>query len=73
MNDRIFESIEAGKLALKAFGEVPENFFLFEMALQGTYPNYHGIQVKGAEFIDKQRVAGTTRITYISNAELRKA
>lgn len=80
MSVKLFERYAYGKAALKKMGDVPENFRLYNAALQGNYPNYHGMQVEGAEFRSPKTgkykgqlsilVKGTRRTAYVSNAEI---
>lgn len=78
---KIFEDTSYGRIAMKQFGEVPEGFRIYQVSLQGEHPNYHGIQVVGAEFRQAKsgmrkgqlcmHVKGTDRSTYVSNAAMK--
>ncbi len=80
MTEKLFENYPYGKAALKKMGDVPENFRLYSAALKGEHPNYHGMEVKGAEFRAPKTgkykgqlsimVKGTTRTAYVSNSEI---
>ena len=77
MENCFFSELPFGKIALQRFGEVPENFRLYEAGCLGNHPNYHGMEVKGAEFErmkrDKTRgkiIRDTTRTVYISKKDL---
>lgn len=80
MTVKLFENYAYGKAALKKMGEVPENFRLYSAGLKGNHPDFHGMEVSGAEFRaaktgkNKGRltiyVAGTDRTAYVSNSEI---
>jgi len=50
MTEKIFEPHPYGKAALKKMGVVPENFRLYLAGWIGKHPDFHGMEVKGAEF-----------------------
>lgn len=79
MNFCCFAEHPFGKIALKRFGDVPENFRLYEAGWLGKYPNFHGMEVKGAEFERLKRepsrgkkIKGTERTVYISKKDLQE-
>lgn len=81
MSEKLFENYPYGKAALKKLGDLPENFRLYSAALQGESQNYHGMELKGAEFRAAKTgkykgqlsimVKNTQRTTYVSMAEIR--
>lgn len=82
LDDRLFEDMPFGVLALKAFGKVDPDFRLYSAGWLGMHPNYHGREVKGAEFRRAKagarkghlafKIAGTERTTYVSAEAIRK-
>ena len=80
MTEKIFELHPYGKAALKKMGIVPENFRLYFAGWIGKYPDFHGMEVKGAEF--RPALAGrnkgklcikikdSDRTAYVSKAEI---
>lgn len=81
MTKKIFEGLPFGKAALKKMGDVPENFRLYFAEMKGKYPDYHGMQIEGAEFRQAKTgknkgklsilIKGTKRSTYVTAAEIR--
>ena len=80
MTEKFYEQYPYGKAALKKMGNVPENFRLYSAGLQGRYPDFHGMEVSGAEFREAKTgknkgklyimIANTRRTVYVSNAEI---
>lgn len=82
IDDRPFDDMPFGVLALKAFGKVGADFRLYSAGWVGKYPDFHGMQVKGADFRRAKsgrykgqlafKIPGTDRTTYISVEAIRK-
>lgn len=79
MDDMFWHQTEFGIAALKKMGDIPENFRIYSAGWRGEYPNYHGMQVTGAEFKRMKRktthgvkIKGTERTVYISKAEIQQ-
>jgi hypothetical protein len=80
MTEPLFEKFAYGKAALKKMGAVPENFRLYSAELRGKHPNYHGMQLHGAEFRAARtgpnkgklciEVDGSERTAYVSMEEI---
>lgn len=80
MREKVFETLACGKAALKKMGDVPENFRLYSAGLKGRYPDFHGMEVSGAEFREAKTgknkgklrimIANTRSTVYVSNAEI---
>lgn len=77
----IMKDTPAGKLAMEDFGEVDENFRIYEMSLYGPINKAHGITVVGCVFQEATSgrnkgklcviVPGTTKTTNVSTERLR--
>lgn len=77
MNDLgdIFKDTWYGKKALERFGEVPENFMLYEAGWMEHKPPFVTMQVKGGVFREAKRgankgklcilVPGSTQVAYV--------
>lgn len=81
LNEKSMERTAHGRLALQKFGNVPENFRLFDAGLQPEDPvNWVRMRVTGAEFRAAktgpnkgkltQLLAGTTRTVVLERHEL---
>lgn len=80
LDEKLLENTAFGRAALKKLGNVPEDFRIYFASLQGKHPNYHGMQVKGAEFRRAKRgpnkgqlrakLPQTERTAYVSTAEI---
>lgn len=81
-DERIMDNTSYGRAALKAFGDVPQGFYIFRAGWVGVYPNYHGMEVTGAEFREAIKgprkgklcikIPGTERTTYVSRAAMKE-
>lgn len=79
MDDMSWHQTAFGIAALKKMGDIPENFRIYFAGWKGEYPNYHGMEVTGAEFKRMKRktthgvkIKGTERTVYISKAEIQQ-
>ena len=82
MNDRLFEETPVGVAALLRFGNVSENFRIYEVERLGQPPEYSDVfKVTGAEFRVAEAgpykgllsvlVPRTRKIAYIDMADIR--
>ena len=51
MTHKVFETFQYGMIALKHFGDVPENFRIYDAGFEPQPPKlWNGIRVTGAQF-----------------------
>lgn len=82
MDDDIFATMSYGKVALKKFGKVDENFRLYCCGWVGDYDTTDTMKVEGAVFRPAKSgprkgklvvlVPGTKREAYVTTAEMRE-